>query len=137
MSKKGFSLVELLVVFGILGIFAAIILVAINPGRKLANARDAERRNDIVAISDAFHQYLIENNDKLPEGFPSASTCIGNVSECFNLAEVLVPTYLAYVPEDPLTGTSANTQYLINIEDDGRVVIRASGEIAQEIVVAR
>ena len=54
---KGFTLIELLIVIAIMGILAAAILVAINPGKRMAQARDAQRKQDIAAISNALAGY--------------------------------------------------------------------------------
>ena len=43
----GFTLIELLIVIAILGILAAAVLVAANPGKRTKQARDAARKNDI------------------------------------------------------------------------------------------
>src|SRR3989344_7103671 len=55
--KSAFTLIELLVVIAILGILAAAVLVAINPGKRLAQARDAQRKQDINAIANALIGY--------------------------------------------------------------------------------
>src|SRR3990167_10336739 len=55
--NKGFTLIELLIVIAIVGILAAAILVAINPGKRMAQARDAQRKNDISAIANALIGY--------------------------------------------------------------------------------
>lgn len=54
---KGFTLIELLIVIAILGILAAAVLVAINPGKRMAEARDTQRKNDIGAITNALISY--------------------------------------------------------------------------------
>jgi prepilin-type N-terminal cleavage/methylation domain-containing protein len=66
-SNKGFTLIELVVVIGILVILFAITLAAINPARQFAQARDTQRRNDVNAILNAVHQYAAsENNGVVP-----------------------------------------------------------------------
>ena len=151
--SKGFTLIELLVVIGVIGILAAIVLVAVNPGRQFAQARDTQRRSDLYSITNAIYQFAAEHDGNLPDtdgddatsNFPTSATCIGDTAPCFDLAaatneagtEIIVPTYIADLPTDPSTGTPANTQYLIHVNTDGRVVASASGELTGAITVTR
>jgi len=152
-SKQGFTLIELLVVIGVIAILAAIVLVAVNPGRQFANARDTQRRSDLYSITNAVYQFAAEHDGNLPDtdaddstsNFPTSATCIGTAAECFDLAsatdeageETIVPTYIAEIPVDPVSGTSANTQYTIYEDANGRIVASASGELADAITVTR
>src|SRR3989344_5759609 len=54
---RGFTLIELLIVIAILGILAAAVLVAINPGKRTRQAQDAQRKNDIGALSTELQGY--------------------------------------------------------------------------------
>src|SRR3989344_4234103 len=55
--KRSFTIIELLVVIAIVGILSAAILVAINPAKRAKQARDAQRKNDIGAITNALISY--------------------------------------------------------------------------------
>jgi len=52
-SSKGFTLIELLIVIAILGVLAAAILVAINPGQRIASARNARVKSDLANVGAA------------------------------------------------------------------------------------
>ncbi|MCX8009074.1 MAG: type II secretion system GspH family protein [Patescibacteria group bacterium] len=125
-SQRGFTLIELLVVIGIIGILAAVVLVAVNPGRQFASAQDTQRRADLYAITNAIYQYASENNGNIPSAITATPTTIGTGG--VNLATVLVPTYLATIPQDPSNGTPANTQYII-FREGGRIVASAASEL--------
>jgi prepilin-type N-terminal cleavage/methylation domain-containing protein len=51
-SSKGFTLIELLIVIAIIGILAAALLVALNPGQRIAASRNARVRSDLVELGN-------------------------------------------------------------------------------------
>jgi len=81
--KSGFTLIELLIVIAILGILAAAVLVAINPGKRTAQARDAIRKQDVNAIANALIGYYV-----LAQRYPFENICetsrgtISGVTNC-------------------------------------------------------
>lgn len=70
-STKGFTLIELLIVIAILGVLAAAVLVAINPGQRIAAARNSRVKADLVALGSEAN---IFNTDT---GLDSACTTPG------------------------------------------------------------
>ncbi len=72
-QKKGFTLIELLVVIAIVGVLAAVVLIAINPARRLAQARDAGRKSDISQIATAITAFYTSNANG---SYPNALTDI-------------------------------------------------------------
>lgn len=101
-TYKGFTLVELLIVIGILGILLAIVLVALNPAKQFAQADDTKRQSDVNAILNAVHQYAADENGDLPGGITTTPTEISNAGA--DICAALVPLYLAQLPVDPDTG---------------------------------
>ena len=132
-TRKGFTLLEILLVIALIGILAAIVLVAINPNRQIAQARNAQRRSDINTIYKGLEQYLIDNKE-YPEGIDNKSKdiCInGNTINCVNLG-VLVPTYLAAIPKDP----SGGVYKVYKNSENNRIGVEATGsELGQSIVL--
>jgi len=73
-SQKGFTLVELLVVIGIIGILMAVTIVAINPVLQFQNARNAQRQADVNTILNAFYEYEASNAGAVPAAASNITT---------------------------------------------------------------
>ena len=56
--KKGFTLIELVIVIGILAILATVVVLVLNPAQMLAQARDSQRMSDLGSIKSAIALYL-------------------------------------------------------------------------------
>ena len=150
-KNKGFTLIEMLVVIGIIAILAAVVLVAVNPLRQFASARDSQRRSDLYALTNAIYQFAVEHNGNLPSTSTTPATT-ADIPDCMDpvdyagdgldagaalgLDNVLVPTYVADIPFDP-TDTDGDgntiTDYTICIQSatgsTGRVVAIAQQEV--------
>lgn len=108
--QQGFTLIELLVVIGILAILLAITLIAINPARQFAQANNTKRSSDVNAILNAVNQYMADNKGSLPTGITTTAQTVGARSGDVNICSVLVPTYIAALPVDPLTNNGTAIQ---------------------------
>ena len=60
-QRDGFTLVELLIVIAILAILAAAVVIIINPGEMMAEARDGQRTSEIKSVSDALNLFVLDN----------------------------------------------------------------------------
>ncbi len=137
-QNRAFTLVELLVVIGIVGILLAITLVAINPARQFAQANNAKRSADVNAILNAITQLKVDNRGIYPSTVPSVggtATSL-NSTNFASLCAATAPTYIAEYPVDPTypgaaftSCASFETGYTVE-ENNGRVTVRAPG--AQE-----
>jgi type IV pilus assembly protein PilA len=59
-NKKGFTLVELLIVIAILAVLAAAVVIVLNPGELLAQARDSQRLSDMDTLKNALAVYVAQ-----------------------------------------------------------------------------
>lgn len=118
-KQAGFTIVELLIVIVVIGILAAITIVAFNGVQ--SRARDSARTNDIKSIQKALELYRVDNGI-----YPSVGT--DNVGyNLSTLSTALVPTYIAKIPNDPKSG-STNYQYVRGSDVSGAYGIRISYE---------
>ena len=58
--KKGFTLLELLIVIGIMAVLATAATIVLNPAQLLAQARDSQRISDMDALKAALALYLTD-----------------------------------------------------------------------------
>lgn len=92
-NSKGFTIVELLIVIVIIGILAALVIIAYNGIQQ--RGRDADRTSDLRALKTSIELYKADFGY-----YPSAGT--DNVGHPIaNLASALIPTYINSIPQDP------------------------------------
>lgn len=148
--SSGFTLIEVLIVIGILAILAGVVLIAINPGRQFSQARDTQRMSNVASILNAVGQNMVENkgifscNEEIPDvdnnGIPQKN--IGSGSDQIDLYDCIVPTYLAEILIDPSDGIltdseNYDTGYRIGKTEEGRIVVDAPSAELDTIRVTR
>jgi type IV pilus assembly protein PilA len=136
-NKKGFTLVEVLLVIVIIAILAAIVIVAINPGRQISQANNTQRQSDIKTLLDAVHEYAIDNRGTFPAAIPSGTAVdaltIASGEANADICADLVSDYIAAMPFDPTDADGAytdcaayDTGYTIFQDaDSGRITVSA------------
>ena len=144
-QRKGFTILEILLVVAAIGILAGIVIIATNPGKQLGGTRNAQRRVDVNTILNAVYQYSLDNNGSLPATITNTDTAIClDVGTCTGLIELsadLVPDYVVSIPIDPnVTATAgATVGYTISTSTvTGRVIVTAPGaENSATITITR
>ncbi|MCK5080832.1 MAG: type II secretion system protein [Candidatus Moranbacteria bacterium] len=141
-NKKGFTLLEILLVVATIAILAGIVIIAINPSKQLADTQNAQRWSDVNAILNGVYQYSVDNNGSLPANITNTDTEICKTdASCSGLIDLSVLTddekYLVAIPFDP-TGSSTNGGgYEISKSSNGRITVIAPDAVDETVSVKR
>lgn len=134
-NQSGMTLIELLLVVGVIFVLTGIIVVNRNPVTSTAQQRNRQREVDITEIAQVIHQYKIHNNNQYPktEKEESIPDCAKGMIKASELSSRLVGSYLNQIPIDPKT----DQQYLVCQENDKIKVTSPGAELGQTIEIIR
>jgi len=142
-ANTGFTLIEILVVIGMIALLAAIVIVAINPARQFAQGRNTQRSSNVNTILNAIGQRIADNKGLFRTSedatctidLPTATSTAQIISnDKVDLRPRLVPTYISELPVDPVGGKACadaacsggyNTEYTVAQDANGRITVCA------------
>lgn len=144
--QKAFTLIELLLVIAIIGIFSAILITVINPNSYLQPSRDSRRIKNILELQTAITAAVTTDKIKLIDT-SSCSTCSSNTGtnavdgtgwiKFENTSGRGLLDYMQSLPRDPINennlqyyfysdgqnfeinATLESEKYELNAQDDG------------------
>lgn len=101
---RGFTLIELLIVIALIAILAGAIIIALNPARQFAQARNSQRWTHVNTIMNSVQQNAADNNGVFTcaaGALPATATIMRPGAGSYNICGCVVPTYVSSMPYDP------------------------------------
>lgn len=155
-TKSGFTLIELLVVMGIITILSSVVLVALNPTKRFADARNSRRITAVNTFLTAIYECVLDNDGVLAScigslttdevyeitSIPADGACNAvctiatSVNHCADI-DTLLAAYLKELPVDPSGVTTGHTGYAISRDTNNILTITACAGEGDIIKVSR
>ena len=124
MTKKGFTIIELLVVMGIIALLAGIVTASVLPA--LAKSRDSKRKIEISQIGKFLSA---SGNCYLPNSGPGDY----DLADLFSEVKSKFPQAASIkLPRDPKTGSETHTNYRYLVNDQNQCLLYANLENTNE-----
>ena len=123
-SASSFTLIELLIVIGILAVLVAAVVVVLNPAQLLAQARDSKRQQDLSALSSALNTVTaldqtlsVGSSSVVYTSLPDSSSTCGS----WGLPTLPSPWKYNCVPTSTLQNTDGTGWIPVNFKTNGVV----------------
>ncbi len=108
LRRSAFTLIELLLVIGIIGILAVVFILNLNPSEAQRKARDLQRSKDGITLQTFLEQWIADGQTT-PASWQNSSglsSTTGQNCASNNWLGQNVCNYLKTVPADPLNGST-------------------------------
>lgn len=98
-NKRGFTLLELLIVIGIISILAVILVIVLNPAETLRKARDSQRMSDLSTLKTALGIYITSTSTPYLAGVNNTACKSGSGGGAYTTTEDKI--YYSYPSDSP------------------------------------
>jgi type IV pilus assembly protein PilA len=103
-QRQGFTLIEILIVIGLIAVLAGVLIVALNPARQFSQARNAQRWNNVDTIISSIIANTTDNKGTFTcaaGAIPTTAADMAVGTGNYDIGPCLVPTFAASLPNDP------------------------------------
>lgn len=146
-NKKGFTLLEMLIVMALIAILIGIVIAVLNPARQFALARNSTRYAHLNTVMNGISANMTENKGTFTcaSGALPASATNMDSGTGYDMGPCLVTNYLSSMPFDP-SATGAHwtstadydAGYTVMQGADGRITVAApTAELSESISLTR
>jgi prepilin-type N-terminal cleavage/methylation domain-containing protein len=131
MSKKAFTLLEIILAITIISVLLVILIRLINPNQQIADINNAQREADVLTIYTAINQYRNINSGNLPSGITNdiKSICQPGCTPDNSKIDISsdLESYIPFgnMPIDPQQQNSDTTGYSVYVNNQGNVIVSA------------
>lgn len=119
-NSRGFTLIEIVIVIGVIAILAGGAIFFINPENRFNVSRDQQRQSEMLRIASALEQYRSDNGEY--PGFGSVTSPTYNQINTINNIAInsTNATYLSPIPTGPNNNGVACNGYVYGVTASGR-----------------
>jgi len=95
-SSQSFTLIELVIVIGILAVMAAVAIIVINPAEYMKSTRDSQRQSELQTITKAIGLYLEDGKSSIGTSNIVYVSILDSSATCSNLGLPFLPAGWSY-----------------------------------------
>jgi type II secretory pathway pseudopilin PulG len=131
MSKKAFTLLEIVLVITVIIILLIALNNFVNPNKQIADINNAQRASDVLTIYTAINQYRNINSGNLPSGITNEIKnicqpgCTPDNSKIDISSDLKRYITFGNIPIDPKQQDSDITGYSVYVDSQGNIIVSA------------